>query len=135
MNVFKSASVYFAIVFGAGFLLALIRIPLLVPRFGARASELMEMPVMVLVIYVAARWTVRRHAAGASSARRLGIGFLALALLLLMELGLLPRLQGLTAAQAIAAHDPVSGGVYAISLLLFALMPLLIPRNAPGRPA
>ena len=135
MDILKNGLRYFAIVFGAGFVLALIRVPLLVPRFGVRAAELMEMPVMLAVIYFAARWIVHRHAAGASPARRLGIGLLALALLLIAELGWVPWLQGVTAAQAIAAHDPVSGSAYAVCLLLFALMPLLLSRHPAGHAA
>lgn len=40
----RSAAVYFGIVFGVGFLLGVVRVPLLVPRFGERAAELAEMP-------------------------------------------------------------------------------------------
>ena len=41
---------YFALVFGAGFVLGVLRISFLVPRFGERLAELAEMPLMLLVI-------------------------------------------------------------------------------------
>lgn len=58
--ILKAAVVYFALVFGAGFVLGPIRILFLVPRFGVRLAELMEFPVMLVVIVLAARWLVRR---------------------------------------------------------------------------
>mgnify|MGYP000334779159 CR=1 FL=1 len=39
---YTAAAVYFLQVFGTGFALAFIRIPVLVPRFGVRTAELME---------------------------------------------------------------------------------------------
>jgi hypothetical protein len=47
-------------VFGAGFLLGCIRVPLLVPRLGVRTSELLEMPIQLVVIVFAARFVVER---------------------------------------------------------------------------
>lgn len=126
----KSAVLYFAIVFGAGFLLALIRIPWLVPRFGARIAELIEMPIMLLVIFFAARWMVRHRLAAATKATRLAVGVIALSLLLLTEFSLVLWLQGLSLHEAIAQRDPVSGAAYALSLVVFALMPLLVARGA-----
>jgi hypothetical protein len=51
---------YFALVFGVGFILGPIRILLIVPRLGERVAELLEAPVMLLVIIFAALWVVRR---------------------------------------------------------------------------
>jgi hypothetical protein len=58
MQVVKAGAVYFALVFGAGFVLGTIRTLWVVPRFGTRMAELMEMPIMLAVTIVAARWTV-----------------------------------------------------------------------------
>ena len=84
---------------------------------------------MWAVIFFAARWIVRRHATPPSPAVRLGVGWLALVLLLLTELSFVPWLQGLTLGQALANRDPVAGTVYALSLVLFAIMPLLVARK------
>lgn len=118
--------------FGAGFALALIRVPFLVPRFGARIAELIEMPIMLIVIYLAARWIVRKQLAPATTVARLATGCIALSLLLLTEFTVVLWLQGLTLRESIMNRDPVSGTAYALSLLIFALMPLWIARKTHG---
>src|SRR6266516_4152174 len=56
MQILKGGVLYFALVFGAGFMLGTIRTLWVVPRFGTRIAELMEMPIMLIVTIVAARW-------------------------------------------------------------------------------
>ena len=51
-TILKAATVYFALVFGAGFVLGPIRILLVVPRLGGRIAELIEFPVMLLVFAI-----------------------------------------------------------------------------------
>lgn len=81
----KPALVYFALVFGAGFALGLVRVPLLVPRLGERYAELLEMPFMLVAIVLAARFAVRRYPLARTTASSLAVGAAALALLLLAE--------------------------------------------------
>jgi hypothetical protein len=128
MQTLKPAAVYFALVFGAGFVLGPIRIFWAAPRFGARTAELMETPILLAVIVLAARWVVRRFAVPPGPSRRLAIGGLALAFVLAMELSAVLALQGLTISQYTATRDPVAGTVYLVSLVVFALMPLLVAR-------
>lgn len=130
-HILKASMLYFAIVFGAGFVLGPIRILWAVPRLGARMAELMEMPIMLAVIIVAARWTVRRLGVSARATRRLGMGSAALALLLAAEFALAFGLRGLSIPDYIASLDPVAGPVYAGALGVFAVMPLLVGRS-PG---
>jgi hypothetical protein len=130
-RVLLAALHYFGCVFGAGFVLGAIRVPLLVPRLGMRWAELLEMPPMAAVILFAARWVVRRYALPPRAAVRLGVGLAALALLLAAEFGLVLTLQGGTIRDYISGRDPVSGAVYALMLVVFALMPLFVARNAP----
>jgi len=62
MPILKAGGLYFALVFGAGFVLGTIRTLWVVPRVGTRMAELMEAPIMLVVTVVAARWTVLRLA-------------------------------------------------------------------------
>ncbi|KPF66873.1 hypothetical protein IP84_14980 [beta proteobacterium AAP99] len=114
---------YFALVFGAGFVLGAIRVPLLVPRLGVRTAELIEMPVMAVVIVLAARFVVRRFQLPATARVRLPVGGIALALLVSAELLLAVALQAQSLGAYIASRDPVSGSVYLVMLGVFALMP------------
>ena len=126
MRSFKPAVLYFAFVLGTGFVFGMIRVPFLVPRLGERYAELLEMPFMLVVIVLAARYVVRRFDLPASLSIRLKVGFTALALSVFAELLLATVLQGRSLIQFIASRDPVSGSVYLLILLLFALMPSIL---------
>lgn len=124
MRIARAGLIYFLVVFGAGFALALIRLPFLVPRFGMRTAELMEMPVMLAIIAWASWRLARRHRDLARSSRLLA-GLLALLLLASAELLLAWLLGQQSPVEYAASRDPVSGGVYLASLLIFAVAPAL----------
>jgi len=126
---FQSWRVYFALVFGAGFVLRPIRILWVVPRFGARTAELMEAPVMLVVTIVAARWMVWRLSVASTPSSRLGMGYVAHCLLPVEDFTLVLWPRGLSINQYPASRDPVSGTVYYLMLALFAIMPLLVSRR------
>lgn len=123
----RAGAAYFGIVFSVGFVLGPIRLLWAVPRFGERTAELLEMPLMLVAIVLAARWTVRRWD-NWSAGRLAAVGVLALGLLLMAEVTLVLALGDLSIAEYLAGRDPVSGTVYAISLVLFAAMPCLVRR-------
>lgn len=128
-RILKAALVYFVIVFGAGSLLGPIRILLIVPRLGERLAELAEAPLMLLVIVLAANWIVARFQLPSRLIYRLGTGVVAFVLGLLFEFGLVLTLRGLTLREYFETRDPVSAGVYYLTLVLFAVMPILVRRH------
>ena len=128
-RILRAALAYYAIVFGAGFLLAFVRLPLLVPRVGVRTAELIETPVMLLVIALASRRLTRAHRTLSTTAL-LRVGLLALALLVASELLLAAVIDGRSLAAYVASRDPVSGSVYALALVVFAIAPALWRRGA-----
>jgi hypothetical protein len=129
MKILKTGIIYFMLVFGAGFIIGPIRLLFIVPHFGTRMAELMEMPIMIAVIILAARWIVRHYAVPPAPYYRLGMGFIALGLLLGAEFTLVLWLQGMSLSEYFATRDPVSGTAYYLSLPVFALMPLFIGRR------
>jgi hypothetical protein len=133
MQVLTAGALYFALVFAAGFVLGPIRVLWAEPRFGPRVAELMEAPIMLVVIVLAARAVLRRLAVPSAPGPRLGMGGVALALLLGAELAVVLRLRGLTIAEYLASRDPVSGSVYVAMLGIFALMPLFVARDVGDR--
>jgi hypothetical protein len=116
--------VYFALVFGAGFLLGTVRVLALEPRLGQRA-ELIEAPLMLVAIIVSARFVVRRFPAS-RRAEYIISGGVALLLLVLVEFSVVLGIRGLSLREYFAERDPVAGSVYAVMLLIFAAMPWLL---------
>ena len=130
MRVLKAGVLYFSFVFGAGFALGIVRTLWVVPRFGARTAELMEIPIMLVVTIFSARWIVRRLAVPSTLISRLAMGSIALCLLLTAEFTLVLWLRGLSINEYFANRDPVSGAVYYITLIAFGFMPLFVTQNA-----
>lgn len=125
----KAGFFYFAITFGAGFVLGIARVLWMVPRLGPRIAELLESPIMLVVIILAAGWTVRRFSLPPTVSARLGTGCIALGLLLITEFTVVLAIRGLTLKQYFASRDPISGTVYVLMLLVFCAMPFLLARR------
>jgi len=126
--VFSAGVAYFLLVFAAGFVLGTIRQLWVVPWLGVMRAELLEMPLMLAVIVLAARFTVTRFRLPARAALRFFVGVLALALLLTAELTLVLGLRGLSIAEYVATREPISGTMYLMMLGVFAVMPWLVGR-------
>ena len=124
---FKAAALYFAIVFGAGFLLGIARVLWVAPRLGPRAAELLEVPLMLAVTIVAARWVVRRLALEPKPGTRLGMGLVALALVLACDFTVVLWLRDQSMRSYFFNLDPVSAAAYYGALAVFALVPLFAP--------
>src|SRR5438309_12034754 len=129
MRILKAGLLYFAPVFGSGFACGTIRTVWVVPRVGTRTAELMETPIMLAVTIVAAWWTVLRLAVPSVPSSRLGMGCIALVLMLVAEFGFVLWLRGLSIRQYFATRDPVSGTMYYVMLAVFAALPLLVVRR------
>ncbi len=129
MMVLKAGALYFAVVFGAGFLLGTLRTVWIAPCVGARNAELMEAPLMLAVTILAARWVVLHLAVPPLLSARLGMGGFALGLLLAAEFGLVLWVRRLSIREYFATRDRVSGAVYYVLLGVFAVMPLLVVRR------
>ena len=125
----KAGIAYFAIVFGAGFALGTIRVVLLVPMLGSRVAELVELPVMLMVVFLAARWLTRRFAVPPDTKSRILMGAVALVLALTLDFTVVLKLRDMTLQQYVDTFDPVAGGAYYAALLVMALMPWLLVRG------
>ena len=124
-SIIHAGLLYFVFVLGAGFVLGAIRVPFIVPRIGERWAELAEMPIMAAVIFCSAGYLLRHYPQIKTSRQALAVGFLALGLSVCAELALAVVLQNQSLADYIASRDRISGSVYLILLLVFALMPCL----------
>ena len=129
MQSVQAGVLYFVLTFAAGFVFGVLRVLLVVPRLGIRTAELLETPLMLAVTFLAAIWVVRRLRLPARSTARIGMGLIALGLMLTAEFSVVLAVRGMTVRQYFAERDPVSGTVYVILLVVFALMPVFVARN------
>lgn len=132
MNVVRLALVYFGIVFGVGFALGPLRVGVLEPRVGPRTAELIEAPLMLAAIVAASGWLVRRYRRQASPRTMLGVGLIAVALILVADVAVGVALRGMSAVEVFTNRDPASGAVYYGLLALFAALPGLLARRQSG---
>lgn len=128
MSLLRAILLYFAIVFGAGFLLGPIRVLALEPRLGPVFATLCESPFLITAMIIAARWVPSATNLSRDRSALLCMGFGALALQQLADYGVGIGIRGLTASEQIAHFATPEGGIYAALLILFALMPFLIDR-------
>ena len=126
----RTAAVYFALVFGAGFLLGTLRVLLVVPAIGTRAAELLEMPLMLAVVAVAARFVTRRFSNSIhSKAGWLQVGAIAFAFVLCADVVVGVALRGMSVWQALFERDPLSGAAYYLALGWLVVAPWLFARK------
>jgi len=120
-----AAMLYSLILFGIGFLFAIPRELVLIPRFGADTGILLELPFMAAAILIAGPWLIGRLRVPREVLARAGFGLMALAFLLALELGL-TLAQGGTVAGWLDSHRGVRGAVTFILYTLFASLPLAL---------
>jgi hypothetical protein len=104
-----AGGLYFAFVFGTGFVLGIVRTVWVVPHVGTRKAELMEAPIMLVVTIMAARWIVLRLAIPPAPSARLEMGCIALILMFVAEFSLVLWFRKLTIREYFASRDPVAG--------------------------
>ena len=126
-----AGSVYFLLVFTAGFVLGTVRTLVLVPHLGTLVATLIEAPLMLAIGYAACRFVLKRWPV--KTVRWIMVPvFLMLLALFEWQLGLL--LLGITAAQQWAALATLAGLVGLSAQMLVALMPLVIERSVVNPP-
>lgn len=130
VRVLRRGSVYFALVFAAGFVLGILRTLWLAPALGERLAELAELPLMLAISAVCAQRLFAQREPVPTTAAALAAGLWALGLMLALEFGVVLGLRGLSFAQWLDGRDPVAGAAYAMALLVFALLPAWLVRQA-----
>jgi hypothetical protein len=119
---FRAGALYALLAFALGFLLALVRIPVLVPAIGETAAVLVELPLMLAACWLICRAILRRIPVAAD--RRLAMGATFLVLLLAAELALGTML-GSTAGGIVRAWIAMPGILGLGAQSLCALFPRL----------
>ena len=102
-------------------MLGLIRMFLVVPHIGMHMAELLETPIIIVVMVLAAWLVVKHLAVSKAAADRLSMGYIALVLMLACEFILGLWLRGLSIERYLATRDPVTSTVYYLSLVPLTL--------------
>jgi hypothetical protein len=121
----RAGVAYFAIAFAVGFALGTLRATMIAPRLGETDAVLIELPVMLCVSWFACAWLVRRFVVAQEVLPRALMGGVALALLLVAELGLSVFMLQRTVVQHFALYGESSAQLGLAAQVLFALFPLL----------
>jgi len=136
MRIVAATACYFAIVFGAGFLLGPIRVLWLEPRVGPIIAAGCEAPFLLAAMVVAARWVPRvlRLQRDLVSLLLMGVGALVLQQIADFAVGI--GLRGISASEQLAQFVTLQGLIYAVLLVAFVVMPVLLgglSTQVPGR--
>lgn len=118
-----AGAAYFALIFAAGFALGVVRELALRPWTGDLGAVLIELPVILLAAYFAARWLARRFSLGRTSDRMV-MGAVALTLLLAAEAALAGPVRGLSLFEWAAGFASLRGAVTLTGYAGFAAMPV-----------
>ena len=129
MTTVKAGTLYFVLVFAAGWILGPLREFWLIPLVGQRAGLLTEVPLMVLAMIAAARWTIRKLGVPYAITTRTIMGVVALGLLLIAEAMSVRWARHLSWEAYLARFDLVTGSITGFSFLLYAAMPMLVKRR------
>lgn len=123
-NTIKAALAYFAIIFGAGFVLGAARVLLLVPRIGHLSAVMVELPVMLLASWLACRAIVGHWQVPPEAGSRILMGLGAFLLLMTAEFVLAVALFGRGPEAFLDDLCTVPGALGLAGQICFGLWPL-----------
>jgi hypothetical protein len=125
VRILAAATLYFLIVFGVGFLLGPIRVFWLEPRIGPLAAVACETPFLLAATVIAARAAPRVARLEPRASALLAVGMVALVIQQIADLTVGLTLRGISIAGQLARFATPEGAIYAVLLILFAIMPAL----------
>jgi hypothetical protein len=96
------------------------------PLLGTILAALYEAPFLIIAMVVSARWIPKKVGLSREPRSLLAMGLGALLLQQIADLTVGVALRGISASDQLAYFATPQGLIYAILLVLFALMPLLL---------
>jgi hypothetical protein len=120
-----AAVAYFTLVFVAGLVLGPVRVIWLEPWLGNAIAVLIEAPFLIAAMWFAARAAPRWVRASGGWPSFLGIGLAALVLQQVADLAVGFGLRGMTLRDQLTHFATPAGMIYAATLVIFTLMPLI----------
>lgn len=130
----RAAGLYFAVVFAVGLLLGPPRVLWLEPWLGRTLAVLCEAPLLILAMWFGAAAAPKWAGMRGSWPAYLIMGVLALVLQQVADLAVGFGLRGMNLTGQLAYFATPPGYIYAFTLLLFALMPVIRRFRRTARP-
>lgn len=121
----KSGSVYFLLVYVAGFLLGTLRVLTLAPMLGEMVATLIELPVILLFSWLACRLLIGLFSVPATLIARITMGATALVLLLAAEIPISIFLLDRSIHEHFAIYQTAQGLFGLAGQIVFALFPIV----------
>ncbi|HEX3483686.1 MAG TPA: hypothetical protein VHT51_01410 [Micropepsaceae bacterium] len=116
---------YFAIVFAAGFLLGTLRVLYVIPHLGETGAVLIELPLMLVISWIACGALLRRMSIPQHAGLRLVMGGVAFVLLMLAEMALAWFVLSRTPEAFIQSFASPNGAIGLVGQIAYALFPMV----------
>lgn len=126
VQVLKAGATYFLILVGAEFVLEIIRLQVVALHVSERLAEILEIPNVLLATIIGSRWVVDRFTLPPLPGIRLGVGVVALCLVLISEWTVIQALQSLSVEGYVAAQDAAVEPIPVGALGVLTVMPFLV---------
>ena len=123
----QAGAAYFAVAFVAGFVLGTARALFLAPRVGETIAVAVEVPVILLVSWLACGRLLARYGVESAGAR-MAMGMTAFILLMAAELGLSIIGFGRSLTDHLAAYRQPAAALGLAAQIVFAALPLIRKR-------
>jgi hypothetical protein len=133
MRMLKAGLIYFLLVFALGWVLGPIRELWAVPRFGRIPALLTEAIIMLIGMFISARWVIGHSNVAQTLGSTISMGLVAFAILLPAEIAGVLWMRGLSLQEYLANFVSTPGVISAAMFLLFAAMPSLVTLLKHGR--
>ncbi|MBK5932900.1 hypothetical protein C8N32_1191 [Rhodovulum imhoffii] len=124
-NAVSAGVVYFVLVFGVGFLLGLVRFMIGGPLGTVGSAQALEIPILLVLCWVAAGWLVQKFDVPAKVTHRLVMGSVAFVLLLIAGLTVSVYGYGQGILGYLAAYATLWGGVGLALQFAVAFFPMI----------
>lgn len=125
VQILRAGAIYFVVALGTGFVLEFIRLELVALHFSERLAGILEIPNVLLATMFGARWAVDRLTLPPLPGVRLGVGFVALSLVLIAQFMIVLPIRGLSYAEYLASQDSTSISASIGTLGVLIVMPFL----------
>ncbi|NGZ59267.1 MAG: hypothetical protein CV081_02025 [Nitrospira sp. LK265] len=126
VQVLKAGTIYYLVAVGAEFVLEVIRLQVVALHIGEKLAEMLEIPNVLLATMIGARWVVDRFTLPPLPGIRLGVGLVALCLMLISEWTVIQTLQSLSFQGYITSQDAAVGTIPIGALGVLTVMPFLV---------